>query len=265
MARLVAFPYKGGKHYSVKWLLPLLPKCQHFVEPFCGAAHITLNREPSPLETINDLNGELINFFIQLRDNSEQLITKLDLTLFSRNEYKLAREPCNDDLERARRFLVRMVQSFGGSVNTTGWGYVVNTPQANGVYAWLNRIPKLPAIVARLKRIQIESKPALEIIKQYDSPDTLFYCDPPYTHNTRVVRNLYTSNYEMVDDDHRQLADVLVNSKSRVAISGYRCNLYDELYQDWHRHDKETTARGARTGANSKPKRVESLWCNYDK
>ena len=65
MARLTAFRYYGGKYFSVKWLLSLLPECEHYVEPFCGAAHVALNRKPSPIETINDLNGDLINFFVQ--------------------------------------------------------------------------------------------------------------------------------------------------------------------------------------------------------
>ena len=263
MARLVAFPYYGGKYWQLNWLLPLLPRCHHFVEPFCGAAHVALNREPSPLETINDLNGELINLFGQLRDNAEQLIAKIELTLYSRNEHKLAREPCDDNLERARRFIVRAVQSYGGNFNTVGWSYSVNTPQPMGVNRWIHRIPKLPAVVARLRHMQIESKPALEIIKRYDSDDTLFYCDPPYPHIARVSQLDY-GKYEMTDDDHRQLSSVLRGCKGKVAISGYQCGLYDELYQDWYRHDKEITSRTTTARAKTKPKRVESLWTNYE-
>ena len=263
MARLSPFPYYGGKHYSVKWILPLLPKCQHYVEPFCGAGYIALNREPSPVETINDLNGDLINFFVQLRDNAEQLIDGIELTLYSRNELTLAREPCDDNLERARRFLVRVVQGYSGNLNSTGWSSNVNTPQAKGVARWFNRIPKLPAIVSRLKQMQIESKPALEIIKRYDTGNTLFYCDPPYLQSTRSSKTDYV-DYEMSDDGHRQLASALRGCKGKVAISGYRSDLYDELYQGWHRHDKETTSRTTTARAETKPKRVESLWTNYE-
>ena len=262
-ARLVPFPYYGGKHYHVKWLLPLLPECQHYVEPFCGAAHVALNRQPSTVETINDLNGDLINFFKQLRDNAEQLISKLELTLYSRNELLLAREPCDDDLERARRFLVRVNQGFSGNLKTTGWGYIVATPRSKCIKQWLNRIPKLPAIVERLKHIQIESKPALEIIKRYDSNGTLFYCDPPYLQSSRVTKNDYDT-YEMSDDDHITLARALRACKGKVAISGYRCDLYDDLYMGWFRYDKETVSYTTTARAKTKPKRIESLWCNYE-
>lgn len=263
MSRLSAFSYYGGKYYSVKWILPLLPKCHHFVEPLCGAAHVTLNRDPSPLETINDLNGDLINLFIQLRDNSEELIARLELTLYSRNELALARKPCDDDLERARRFMVRVEQAFASNIHSTGWSSAVNTLKPKGLNRWLSRIPKLPAIINRLRRIQIESRPALEIIKRYDSPSTLFYCDPPYAHIARVENKSYL-DYEMTDSDHREMASLLGDCEGKVAISGYRCDLYDELYKDWQRHDKEIVSRTTTARAKTKPKRTESLWTNYE-
>ena len=261
MSRLVAFPYYGGKHYSVKWILSLLPKHHHYVEPFCGAAHIALNKESSTIETINDLNDDLINFFIQLRDNTEELIDKLELTLYSRNEILLARESTDDSLERARRWFVRATQAFAGKPDSKGWSYSV-TNRSKGVTAWLNKIDHLPTIVTRLKQLQIESRPALDIIKRYDRLDTLFYCDPPYTHDARVDKQSY-KGYEMSDDDHRQLAEALHRCVGKVAISGYQCDLCDELYGDWQQHDKETVSPTAAIG-DAKPKRIESVWCNYN-
>ena len=264
MAKLAAFPYYGGKYYHAKWIMSLLPKCEHYVEPYCGAAHVALNREPSTVETINDLNGDLINFFVQLRDNPDELIAKLELTLYSRNELTLALQPTDDNLERARRWLVRAMQTFGCMQGDQGWSYVVSMPRNKKANQWLNKIDHLPTIVARLKQLQIESRPALDIIKRYDRPTTLFYCDPPYAHDSRVDKQSYGS-YEMADDDHRQLALALHSCVGKVAISGYRCELYDELYVDWQRHDKETTSCvGCSAIGDTKPKRVESLWCNYD-
>ena len=263
MANLSAFPYYGGKHHSLKWILALLPNCHHYVEPFCGAAHIALNRDQSPIETINDLNGDLINFFIQLRDHTDELIAKLELTLYSRDELILSRKECDDDIERARRFLVGVQQSFASDLRSLGWSCAVTTVTSQRVKAWLNRIPKLPAIVDRLKQIQIESKPALEVIKRYDSEGTLFYCDPPYMHDTRTENKSY-SDYEMANEEHIDLAQALHSCKGKVAISGYRSELYDGLYQKWYRHDRETTSRTTTARANVKPKRVESLWTNYE-
>ena len=265
MSRLVTFSYIGGKYFSAKWIISLLPRHRHYVEPYCGAAHIALNKEPSVIETINDINGDLINFFVQLRDNPDELINKFDLTLYSRNELALACQPTDNDIERARRWLVRAMQTFGGLSNTSSagrWGYVVNTPNNKVVNQWINKIAHLPEIVGRLKQFQIESRPALDIIKRYDSPDTLFYCDPPYVFGIRGQDKIY-GKYEMTDDDHRQLSVALHGCVGKVAISGYRGELYDDLYDDWQRHDKDTKTYISAVD-NAKPERVESLWCNYN-
>ena len=262
MSRLVAFQYLGGKYFSAKWILSLFPEHHHYVEPFCGAAHIALNKPPATIETINDLNGDLINFFKQVRDNTDALIAKLDLTLYSRNEVLLAREPTDDNLERARRWFVRSIQAFSGLPGKRGWSYSIATPQNKNVNQWLNKIVHLPTLVTRLKQFQIESRPALDIIKRYDRPETLFYCDPPYVHDARVDKVAY-KGYEMSDDDHRQLAEALHGCVGKVAISGYQCDLYDELYGNWQRHDKETIAGSGIIG-KPRPKRVESVWCNYN-
>ena len=261
MSRLVAFPYYGGKHFHVKWLLSRLPKCHHYVEPFCGAAHVALNREPSAIETINDLNGELINFFIQLRNNTDELIAKLELTLYSRDELKLARQPCDDNIERARRWFVCRMQAFGALFGSKGWSYNVATPKSKQVSSWNNKIEQLPRLVARLRQFQIESKPAIDIIKRFDRPGTLFYCDPPYIQDSRVDKDSYLG-YEMSDEDHRQLSRVLHTCEGKVAISGYRCELSEELYGSWYRYDKDTVSRTTTVG-NNYPKRIESLWVNF--
>src|SRR6266581_6978596 len=108
--KLIAFGWYGGKYSHLDWLLPLLPACHHYVEPFAGSAAVLLNREPSPVETYNDIDGEVVNFFRVLRDQREVLIEAIGLTPFSREEFELAiSQPTQDltDLERARRFFVR--------------------------------------------------------------------------------------------------------------------------------------------------------------
>jgi len=93
---------------------------------------------------------------------------------------------------------------------------------------WLGGVELLPEIAERLLRVQIENRPATEVITLYDSPETLFYCDPPYIHGTRGDSNAY--QYEMTDHDHQELAELLNSVKGLVAFSNYESPLLDKLY-----------------------------------
>ena len=267
MARLVAFPYYGGKYYQLNWLLPLLPKCHHFVEPFCGAAYVALNREPSKLETINDIDGGVINFFKVLRDNGEELIDKLRLTPYSRNEFVHAINYNGDDkVEQARCFFVKQRQAFSGIPNPSEghWKFTKyksggNNPPINNI----NCVQRLNVIISRLLKIQIDNRPATDVIIRNDTPDTLFYCDPPYVGSSRAKAADQVYKNEMSDDDHRELANVLHNVKGRVAISGHRSDLYEELYGDWQRHDKDCFLAASNKAKIESKRRVDSVWCNY--
>jgi len=265
--KLIAFGWYGGKFSHVEWLLPLLPAGHHYCEPFAGSGAVLLNRAPSPAETYNDLDGEVANFFRILRDDKERLIEAIGLTPFSREEFSLACmiDPDVTPLERARRFFVRARQVRTGLAQTASlgrWANCKNTSRAgmSGVISrWLGSVDDLPDIAARLLRVQIENRPAVEVIRLYDSPNTLFYCDPPYIHLTRGDNNAY--GYEMSDDEHRELAYVLNSVQGRVAISNYQCDLMEKLYPSpkWEKH----VAR-EKTIHSTKDKRAEALWTNYD-
>ena len=240
--RRIAFGWYGGKFNHLHWLLPLLPECHHYCEPFAGSAAVLLNRPPSPVETYNDIDGEVANFFRMLRDRKDRLIEIILLTPFSREEFAIAcTTPAPDrpisNIERARRFFVRARQVRTGLAQTASlgrWANCRNTSRAgmSGVVSrWLGSVEHLPHIAQRLLRVQIENRPALEIIDLYDSPDTLFYCDPPYPHQSRGDARAY--GYEMTDEAHRALAEKLNRIQGRAAVSGYRCDLYDELYPHW--------------------------------
>ncbi|XQQ06065.1 MAG: DNA adenine methylase [Leptolyngbya sp. IPPAS B-1204] len=108
MGKVIAFGWYGGKFNHLNWLLPLLPDVTHYCEPFGGSAAVLLNRKPAPVETYNDLDGEVVNFFRVLRDSQEELIRAIGLTPFAREELRIAaEEPIEGltELERARRFL----------------------------------------------------------------------------------------------------------------------------------------------------------------
>jgi DNA adenine methylase len=260
----IAFGWYGGKYNHLNWLLPLLPQVTHYCEPFGGSAAVLLNREPAPVETYNDLDGEVVNFFRVLREQKDALIEAIGLTPFSREEFEEAIENhAVSDLERARLFFVRARQVRTGLAQTASSGRWANclltsrAGMAGAVSRWLGSVEGLPEIAMRLLRVQIENAPAIEVIKRYDSEETLFYCDPPYPHETRGDSKAY--GYEMTNDDHRVLADVLRNVKGKVALSSYHSKLMNELYEGW------TCIEAPPKIAHSiKEMRTEVLWVNYD-
>ncbi|MEW6127010.1 MAG: DNA adenine methylase [Acidobacteriota bacterium] len=266
MGKLIAFGWYGGKYSHLDWLLPLLPKTTHYCEPFGGSAAVLINREPSPVETYNDIHGEVVNFFRVLREQKDALIEAIGLTPFSRLEFETAiKEPTAtlSDLERARRFyiLARQVRTGLAQKASVGrWAHCLLTSRAGmagAVSRWLGAVEDLPLIAQRLLRVQIENAPAIEVIKRYDSEETLFYCDPPYPHESRGDSNAYAN--EMTDDQHRELAEVLHNARGKVAISGYKCSLMEQLYNDW-----QCVEAQEKTIHSVKSMRQEALWANYE-
>ena len=263
--RRIVFGWYGGKFNHLDWLLPLLPRSHHYCEPFAGSAAVLLNREPSPVETYNDMDGEVANFFRVLRDKSEDLIRAIALTPFSREEFYIAINGDGSeilDIERARRFYVRARQARSGLAQTATlgrWANCKNTSRSgmSGVVSrWLGGVHALPGIAERLLRVQIENRPAIDAIKLYDSPSTLFYCDPPYLHETRGDSKAY--GFEMDRESHIGLSIVLKSCVGKIAISGYRCDLMDKLYADWRRFDSPV-----KKCHSIKQFRQECVWMNY--
>lgn len=261
---MIAFGWYGGKYSHSDWLLPLLPKTQHFCDVFGGSAAVLLNREPSPVETYNDIDGEVVNFFKVLRDKPSQLIKQIGLTPFSREEFEKAIKDSKavSEIERARRFYIRARQVRTGLAQTASLGRWANCKltsragMAGAVSRWLGSVESLPEIAQRLLRVQIENDTAINIIKRYDSEETLFYCDPPYIHETRGDSKAY--KYEMTNEEHRQLAEALKKAKGKVALSGYHCELMDELYEGWY-----VTEAALKKCHSVKSMRREVLWTNY--
>src|SRR5437773_1375037 len=237
--KMIAFGYYGGKFSHLDFILPLLPSTyRHYCEPFGGSAAVLINRKPADVETYNDIDSEVANFFTCLREHGEELIRQVSLTPFSREE--LVRSHTHDrgltPIERARRFFVRARQTRTGLAQTSTegrWAHCVLTSRAGmagAVSRWLGSVEGLAEIVQRLQRVQIENVPALEVIRRYDSPDTLFYCDPPYPHEARGDAKAY--GFEMSNTEHEKLAEALHDVEGAVAVSGYRCDLMDRLYGD---------------------------------
>lgn len=265
--KVIAFGWYGGKYSHLDWLLPLLPECQHYCEPFGGSAAVLLNRPASPVETYNDTDGEVVNFFRVLRDNRDELLYQIGMTPFSREEFLKAIETNGNgqhlsDIERARRFFVRARQVRTGLAQTASagrWANCLNTSRAGmagAVSRWLGSVEALEFIATRLLRVQIENDTAINVIMRYDSSNTLFYCDPPYPHESRGDAKAYS--YEMTDDEHAELSGTLHKVKGRVAVSGYDCGLMRDLYKDWHIHRERP-----KKAMSIKKERQEVLWTNY--
>lgn len=267
--RRIVFGWYGGKFSHLEWLLPLLPPAHHYCEPFAGSGAVLINRAPSPVETYNDIDGEVVNFFRVLRDQPGELSRAIALTPFSREEFHraIAGLPANTPkanraLERARLFYVRARQARTGLAQTATlgrWANCRDTSRAgmSGVVSrWLGGVEGLSEIGERLIRVQIENRPAADVIRLYDGPHTLFYCDPPYLHATRGDSKAY--GFEMDEQAHIDLASVLHGCRGKVALSGYRNALMDRLYKGWRRFDAD-----AKHCHSVKKMRQECLWMNY--
>lgn len=263
--RRIAFGWYGGKFSHLDFLMPLLPKdAEHFCDLFGGSASVLMNVGPYPVETYNDLDTELVNFFRILRNQQDELIKAIGLTPFSREELRLAcqAEQNVSDLERARRFYVRARQTRTGLAQTSSagrWAYCVLTSRAGmsgAVSRWLGSVESLPDIAQRLLRVQIENAPAVDVVARHDADTTLFYADPPYVHRARGDNSAY--GYEMSDNDHVALAETLNKINGRAVVSGYRTDLYDELFSGWRRVDAPVRLCNA-----TRTPRQESAWLNF--
>jgi DNA adenine methylase len=238
-----ALKYYGGKFRLAQWIINHFPTHVHYVEPFGGGASVLLQKEPAHLETYNDLDGDVVNFFRVLRHETDELVRRLRLTPWARSEYAM---------EDARRFFVRLWMSrHAGTLATkAAWrrGKDFKSPMK------YLRPENLYAVADRLWDVQIENRDALKLVAEMDSPKTLFYVDPPYPASTRTDKNRYA--FEMASDKEHQCLGVLLETlKGHVVLSGYQCDLYRELFEDkgWRRIDRQTMANGG-------VKRVESLW-----
>jgi DNA adenine methylase len=253
--------YYGGKTRLANDIVQLLPKHRCYTEPFAGALAVLLAKSPATHEVVNDIDGDIVNFWQVLRDHPDELQRLCLLTPYARAEYELVDRDtvCNlEPLERARQWWVRINQSHGRTNTNAGWstGFARSGSRARET---INSALRMPAVAERLRAVSIENRDAVEVLRTYDGPDTLHYVDPPYP---AQARNSVGYRHEMPsDDDHRALAEVLRSCEGTVVLSGYACPLYDELYGDWWRTTFHAVkSNGGRVGADGAA--VEVLWSN---
>lgn len=253
--------WHGGKHYLAEWIISQFPRHRVYLEPFGGAASVLLNKPPAEVEAYNDLDLRITRLFRALQSQGSQFVSRVQFIPYSQKEFDDARTyPTGaTDLDKAACDFVRWRQSFGGKGKT--WS--CTTARARGgmagdVNAWWTAIDQLPAIIERLRRVQILNQPAIQAIRRFDAADALIYCDPPYLHETRDINSRDVYGVEMSEEDHRELAAVLNECVSAVVLSGYPSPLYETLYRGWHRVEHNIANHAA--GGKFKARKTEVLW-----
>lgn len=280
--------WHGGKAYLANKIIALMPpRCKnpnmpaaddpgwlHYVEPYFGGGSVLLANDPEGVsEVANDINGDLADFWQTMKAEHlfDLFLRRLQGTPFSSEEYIVSEAYLSEtapkhlitNWERSAYFFVRCRQSLSGRMK--GFAGITRSRTRKGmneqVSAWLNAVEGLPAVHARLKRVLILNKPALEVIRSEDGPRTLFYLDPPYLHETRATTGEY--EHEMTRMDHLMLLKHLVEVKGRFLLSGYRSDLYDDYARNhgWKRHDFDLPNNAA--GGKEKRRMTECVWTNY--
>lgn len=261
--------FHGGKFYLAPQIVALMPSHKHYVEPFAGGLSVLLAKDPEGVsEVVNDLHGGLCNFWrvMQCQAAFDLFKRRLDAVPFSEFEWKMAerRLLLNEvDVSDAAKFFVHCRQSLAGRMES--FAPLSRTRTRRGMNeqasAWINAVDGLPAVHARLRRVVILNRDALDVIRQQDGPDTLFYLDPPYLHETRSTTGEYA--HEMGGAQHGELLDLLSTIKGKFLLSGYMSGMYDDHARNckWNRHDFEIDNKAA--SGKTKRKMVECVWTNY--
>lgn len=167
--------YLGAKNRLADWIVSFFPDHKIYVEPYGGSAAVLLNKAPVEIEVYNDLYDDVVNLFRIIRsDRYVELMEQVNMTPFSEREYELAaRDKSGDEIERARKFLVCsfMAVSCDGMFRKTGFRRDRNASCGRVVGKW-QRLPDLLAEAhVRLSSVTIRKQDALDIIREYDSPD----------------------------------------------------------------------------------------------
>lgn len=257
--------YLGSKWRLAPLIVRNLPEHDLYIEPFGGSAAVLANKPRCKSEIYNDLDGEVVHVFSVLRSSmAGDLIRAVSLTPYARAEHTLSYETTDDPIERARRLLVRSHMGHGnngaGRANRNGWRVdgVTNTNDVAG--QWAAFPEQLARWVERLKGVQIECRPALQLVKKFDVQKALIYLDPPYLPETRSKSIRWTTGkcsyaHEMSPSDHAELLDAVASSRAMIVLSGYPSPVYDEALTGWQRLDLKARAHG------NQP-RTECLWIN---
>lgn len=252
--------YHGGKFRLASWIISFFPHHETYVEPFGGAASVLLEKTPSRVEVYNDIDDEIVNFFKVLRCPKKSQILKhvIEHTPYSRSEFIAAKEFSSDEIERARRLIVKAQMGFGSTGSTkSSTGFRSDTARGctDLITIWNRQGDLIEQAAERFKKVMVEKRDALQVIREHDRPSTLFFLDPPYLHDCRKLGgDAYT--HEMTNEQHEELINLLQHVQGKVILCGYDNDLYDRL--GWKKVNKTVAA----SGQNGSVGRQEILWIN---
>lgn len=268
--------WHGGKYYLASKIVALMPPHLHYVEPFFGGGAVLMARDPDDArlwvpphkgvsEVVNDINGKLVNFWRVLQEEAafQRFCRRVEAMPMARDEWRQAHDHVygNDPIDDAVAFFVDCRQSRSGLMTCfTSITRNRTRREMNGnASEWLSAVDGMPAVHARLRRVLIENIPAVDLVRREDTPGTLFYCDPPYLHETRTSTSAYA--FEMKENEHEMLLATLLGCKGKVMLSGYSSSLYDAALKDWTRHKFDLPNNAA--SGETKRRMTEVVWCNF--
>lgn len=249
--------YPGAKWGMAEQIVSLMPKHRSYLEPFFGSGAVLFNKPKSAIETVNDIDGEIVNFFRVLRERPEELADAVSMTPYARDVFDDAHaNRGTDDFDRAYRFAIRSKMGHGfKTYQKTGFNVDVFARERSYCVGCWNRLPAgLMEAAARLKEVQIENRPALDLIKRFNHENVLIYADPPYLLETRRGKQY---RYEMTEQDHLELLEALKQHSGYVILSGYPSEMYDRELRGWSIIHRKSYNQNA-------DKRTEALWCNFE-
>jgi len=280
---MAPFRWTGGKGKLATWIVQHVPAGQIYVEPFAGAGSVFWHLpSPFPVEVLNDLDGDIVNLYRVLQDKSkfEELSHRLIFTPYARAEFaralQIVKDPNATDIDRAWAFFVKQNQGFGGKAGTQGnWSRVLtetNNHMAHTTSMWRSRLKLLSFWHERLSRVQIDCIDGIACIKYWDTPETVFYIDPPYVPDTRKDRRLYKNEPALAY--HERLLETILVVKGKVLLSCYDHPVYAPLVKaGWRKLTRETACymagkiRGSRLqgagAAKAYVPRTETLYLNF--
>lgn len=253
-----------------------MPPHLHYVEPYVGGGAVLLARGPGRQPAVAGASQGRLRVGQRPERPAGQLLARapgrgafqqfrraVEAMPFARVEWEAAHAHIygHDPVADAVAFFVDCRQSLAGRM--TGFTGVTRTRTRRGMNGnaseWVGAVDGLAAVLARLRRVIVENLPALDLIRREDGPGTLFYCDPPYLHDTRAATDAYA--FEMSEADHRGLLEALRQCRGKVMLSGYPSELYDRTLAGWSRHTFELPNNAA--GGKAKGRETEVLWCNF--
>lgn len=249
--------YPGSKWSLAQWIISYFPKHHSYLEPFFGSGAVLFNKPRSNIETVNDLDSNVVNLFKCIREDPAKLASMVYMTPYAREVYEKAFEEVpGDKFEAALNFYIRlnMGHGFRTSGEKVGWkNDVQGRERAYAANDWCNLPDKIMQAAERLRGVQIENRPAVELIKRFNYPNVLIYCDPPYILG---ARNGKQYRFEMDDKDHEELLKVLLQHKGAVLISGYETDMYNDMLSGWTKVQNISYSQ-------THSRKTEILWMNF--